>query len=99
MYFNVILHTGLDEFQESPNLTTIASAVAFCKAHKDYPVLGYHFLFFEDDGYPLRCCWLDDFDLSQPQNISNYCRFRSYASFRRVLSQCVKIAKYYELLF
>lgn len=99
MYFVCVLHVGLNEFQESSNLTTIASAVAFVKAHKDYPVLGYHFLFFEDDGFPLRCCWLDSCDLSQSQNISNYCRFRSFASFRRVLSQHIKIAKYYELPF
>ncbi len=99
MYFNVILHVGLDEFKESSNLTTIASAVVFCKAHKDYPVLGYHFVFYVDDGFPLRCCWIDSVSEFQPQNVSNYWRFRSYASFRRCLSQLIKIAKYYELPF
>lgn len=98
MYFVVSLHVDLDEFIDSSHLTTIASAVAFLKAHKD-SALGYQFRFYEDDGLPLRCHWIEFCPVRQIKNVSDYSRFRSYVAFRRSLSNYIKIAKYYELPF
>lgn len=99
MYFNVVLHVGYDEFKESSNFFSIGSAVSFVKEHKDYPVLGYTIRFYDDGGFPLRCHWLGINIGDYPCNVSFYSRFRSFASFKRCLSQLIKIAKYYELPF